>query len=168
LADGTYNLVVVNHRSRESLEIFLLVQDGLVPRVVWKGCIVLPPPASGNSVAALPNNAGYIATNFLQRSDPHFLQEMENGTPTGNVLKWTPQNGWSEFTPQRFSGPNGVEVTADGKWLFINEWSDYKIWRYPLEGGEPPATIYLDFLPDNLRRTDKGSIFSRWPKCRPG
>jgi hypothetical protein len=115
LADGTYNLVVVNHRGRESLEIFHLVQDGLAPRAVWKGCIVLPPPSSGNSVAVLPNNAGYIATNFLQRSDPHFLQEMENGTPTGNVLKWTPQDGWSEFTPQRFSGPNGVEVTADGK-----------------------------------------------------
>jgi hypothetical protein len=27
-----------------------------------------------------------------------------------------------------------------------------------LEGGEPPATIHLEFLPDNLRRTDKGSI----------
>jgi len=158
LADGSYNLLVVNHRGRESIEIFHLDQSESIPRATWRGCVILPGSASGNSVAPLPNGQGYVVTNFLQKDDPNYLQSMENGTSTGNVLKWTPAGGWAPIVPQRFSGANGLEVTPDGKWFFVSEWSDYKIWKFALRGGDPPQTIHLDFLPDNLRLTDRGTI----------
>ena len=158
LVDGSYDLIAVNHRDRESIEIFHLDQSMPVPRAIWRGCVVLPGTASGNSTAPLPNHGGYVVTNFLQKDDPHYLQSMENGTATGNVLKWTPAGGWSPVSPQQFSGANGAEITPDGKWLFINEWSDYKVWKISLKGDLPPRAIHLDFLPDNLRLTERGTL----------
>ena len=158
LADGSYDLIAVNHRSRESIEIFHLDQSAPVPRAVWRGCAVLPGAASGNSVTPLPDHAGYVVTNFLQKDDPHYLQSMENGTATGNVLKWTPAGGWSPISAQQLSGANGAEITPDGRWLFVSEWSDYKVWKFSLGDDTSPQSIHLDFLPDNLRLTERGTI----------
>jgi hypothetical protein len=44
------------------------------------------------------------------------------------------------------------------KWLFISEWSDYKVWKISLNGDSPPRAIHLDFLPDNLRLTEQGTL----------
>ena len=158
LADGSYDLIAVNHRGRESIEIFHLDQTTPVPHAVWHGCVLMPGAASGNSVTPLPNHGGYVVTNFYRKDDPHYLQSMENGTATGNVLKWTPGGGWSPVSPQQFSGANGAEITPDGTWLFVSEWSDYKVWKLALNGDAPPRAIHLDFLPDNLRLTGRGTI----------
>jgi hypothetical protein len=158
LADGSYDLMSINHHGRESVEIFHLDQGTPVPRAIWRGCVLMPGAASGNSVAPLPNHAGYVVTNFYQKDDPHYLQSMENGTATGNVLKWTPASDWSPVLPQRFSGANGAETTPDGRWLFVSEWSDYKVWKLSLDNDVPPQSIHLDFLPDNLRLTGRGTI----------
>lgn len=157
LPDGGYNLLSVNHRGRESIEFFHVVRDGVVPHVVWIGCVVLPAGSSGNSVTSLPGG-GMVVTDFIHKPNLHFLDDMENGTETGGVLKWTPETGWSEFTPMKMSGANGAAVTPDGKWLFISEWSDYKIWKFALDGSAAPKSIHLSFLPDNLRLTDSGTI----------
>jgi len=157
LPDGGTNIVSVNHRGRESIEYFHIAQDGAAPHAVWIGCVVLPAGSSGNSVAPL-SGGGLIVTDFIHKPNPRFLQDMENGTETGSVLKWTPEAGWSEFSPIKMSGANGATITPDGKWLFISEWSDYKIWKFALDGSVSPQSIHLNFLPDNLRLTDKGSI----------
>ncbi len=130
---------------------------GPVPHAVWVGCVVMPAGAGGNSITPLPGG-GLIETDFIHKPNPHFLDDMENGAQTGGVLKWTPEAGWTEFTPIKMSGANGATVTPDGKWVFISEWSDYKIWKFALDGSVPPQSIHLNFLPDNLRLTDKGAI----------
>jgi hypothetical protein len=157
LPDGSYNVMSVNHHGRESIEYFHIVDDGPVPHAVWTGCVVLPAGAGGNSITPLPGG-GMIATDFIHKPNPHFLQDMENGIETGGVLKWTPEAGWSEFTPIKMSGANGATITPDGKWVFISEWSDYKIWKFAMDGSVPPQSIHLNFLPDNLRLTEKGAI----------
>jgi len=158
LADGSYDLMSINHHGRESVEIFHLDQSTPAPRAIWRGCVLMPGAASGNSIAPLPNHAGYVVTNFYQKDDPHYLQSMDNGTATGNVLKWAPTTGWSPVSSQQFSGANGAEITSDGKWLFVSEWSDYKVWKLSLNENTPPQSVHLDFLPDNLRLTDRGTI----------
>ncbi len=158
LADGSFDLISVNHHGRESIEIFHLDQSTAVPRAIWRGCVLMPGAASGNSVAPLPGHDGYIVTNFFQKDDLHYLQSMENGTATGNVIMWTPAGGWSPVSAQQFSGANGAEITPDGKYLFVSEWSDYKVWKLSLNGEVAPRSIHLDFLPDNLRLTDRGTI----------
>jgi hypothetical protein len=57
-----------------------------------------------------------------------------------------PNTPWSDF----------ATVSSDGKWV-ISEWSDCKIWKFALDGSVPPRSIHLNFLPDNLRLTDKGT-----------
>jgi hypothetical protein len=155
--DGGYNVISVNHRGRESIEFFHILEDAAAPRAEWIGCIILPAGASGNSVTPLPGG-GMIVTDFIHRPNPHFLDDMENGTETGGVLKWTPQEGWTQFTSIKMSGANGATVTPDGKWAFISEWSDYKIWKFAMDGSEAPRSIHLNFLPDNLRLSDQGTI----------
>jgi hypothetical protein len=155
--DSGYNVISVNHRVRESIEFFHILGDVGAPRAEWIGCVVLPPGASGNSVASLPGG-GMIVTDFIHKPNPRFLEDIENGTETGGVLKWTTQEGWTQFTPIKMSGANGAAVTPDGKWVLISEWSDYKIWRFAIDGSEPPRSIHLNFLPDNLRLADDGTI----------
>jgi len=156
-ADGSYDVLSVNHRGRESIEYFHIMRASPSPRAVWVGCVVLPAGAGGNSVTPLPGG-GLIVTDFIHKPNPRFLQDMENGTETGGVLKWTPDGGWSDFSTIKMSGANGAVVTDDGKWAFISEWSDYKIWKFALDGSAAPQSIHLNFLPDNLRITKKGTI----------
>jgi hypothetical protein len=155
--DGSLEIISVNHRGRESIEFFHVDARAPVPGLTWVGCVVLPKDSSGNSVTELPDG-GLIVTDFIHKPNPDFLQDMENGLATGGVLKWTPGSGWSTFTPISMSGANGAAVAPDGDWLFVSEWSDYKIWKFSLTGNTPPRSIHVNFLPDNLRLTDRGTI----------
>jgi hypothetical protein len=155
--DGDFNVISVNHRGRESIEFFHILGGVTPPRAEWIGCLILPSGASGNSVSPLPDG-GIIVTDFIHKPNPHFLDDMENGTETGGVLKWTSREGWTQFTPIKMSGANGAAVTPDGRWVFISEWSDYKIWKFATDGSAPPRSIHLNFLPDNLRLTEHGTI----------
>jgi hypothetical protein len=157
LSDGSFELLAVNHGGRESVEVFQIKMDAPVPRASWRGCVVLPANASGNGVAALPGG-GFVVTNFLDKSDPNYLQKMGAGDITGDILKWVPGAGWSEAVQQKFSGANGVAISRDGRWLFVSEWSAYRVWRFALHDAAKPKSIHLDFLPDNLRLTDSGSV----------
>ena len=55
-------------------------------------------------------------------------------------------------------GDNGVEVTADGKWLFVNAWPQKRVLRYRRGSGEAPVSVSLDFLPDNLHWAPDGRL----------
>ncbi|MBU3078786.1 SMP-30/gluconolactonase/LRE family protein [Sphingomonas sp. XMGL2] len=156
-ADGSFELLVVNHGGRESIEAFDVTLGDEGPQARWTGCIVLPAGASGNGVVALPDGS-IIVSKFLDKADPDFLDKMVNGQSTGNVLMWKPGKGWSNALKQDFSGANGVAVSADGRWLFVAEWSARKLWRFPLRDRSAPKSVAVDFLPDNLRLTDRGTI----------
>jgi hypothetical protein len=167
---------VVNHGGRESIEVFELDASGKLPSVTWIGCVVYPDKASGNGVVGLPDG-GFITTNFHDPKDKDAFQKMGARQITGNVLEWHPTSGWTPLPDSAASGPNGIVLSSDGKWLYVAGWPDQQVVRFERTGYKwtKRDTILTGILTDNLRWMNDGSLLaagqdSKMPDvftCRP-
>ena len=76
--------------------------------------------------------------------------------------EWTPGSGWKTVAGTEASGPNGIEASPDGKWIWVATWPTREVVRVLAkpEGTDPKrAVVKLDFLPDNLRWGDDGWLW---------
>ena len=158
IEDGRYLLYVVHHGFRESIEFFEIdTRDRDTaerPSMVWVGCVVAPESVLLNSVSPLPSG-GFVTTGLS-------LQRDAGGTRvgTGVVWEWHPVDGWT-IVPGSESpgGPNGIEASADGNWLYVNLHSGAQLMR--LSRGRTPferEVVDLSFYPDNIRWQTDGSL----------
>jgi hypothetical protein len=160
-ASGIHRLYAGHSGSRSSVEVFEIDARGYLPTIVWIGCVIYPTGVAFNSVTSLPDN-GIVGTN-LNRSGsgaaitgmtPEAIKRrarLVSGKPTGELWEWAPSVGWTKVPGSEASGPNGVEASPDGKWLYFNEWGRKRVVR--LSRGRTPVDrqyVELGFLPDNL------------------
>lgn len=147
-------LYVVNHGGRESIEFFDLTLKP-VPMLRWAGCAVFPAGAFGNGVAAMPDGTLY-ATNMGR--------PLSGGAPVsemgGDVLSWHAARGWRSVPDSAIVAPNGIVATPDGKQLYVASWSAGAVVAISTDGETARRTLQLDLLPDNLRWSDRGTIFA--------
>ncbi|MEE2638691.1 MAG: hypothetical protein VYE68_15825 [Acidobacteriota bacterium] len=139
--DAVHTLYVVHHGNRESIEVFE-VNTSARPTMTWVGCVVAPEPLGLNGVVALPDG-GFAATS----------------PRTGDVWEWTAERGWSRVPGSEDTAPNGLEVSADGRFLYVAGWAEEKLTR--LSRGRIPVqkdVIDLGFRPDNLRMSLDGAV----------
>lgn len=163
---GMATVYAVNHGGRESVEIFRL--EAAKNSAQWVGCVLMPEGANGNAVAALPRGGGFVVTKFMDTRDKQGFQHIMAGAVTGVVYRWTPGKGFSEVPGTRLSGDNGVVVSHDGKWVFINAYGSNEIYRVPLAGKSGTQRVKLDFHPDNLRWAPDGTLFDTGQFIEPG
>lgn len=82
---------------------------------------------------------------------------------TGRVLRHDSATGETKLVAKGLSFANGIALSADERWLFVNETGKCRIWRLPVaalaldvaNGPAGGATILIDNLPgypDNLMR----------------
>ena len=138
--DGVHTLYVVRHGARESVEVFEIDARGEAPAATWVGCAVAPDGVGLNSVSALPDG-GFVATNF-QRS-------------TGELWEWQPDSGWTEVPGSATAGPNGIEASPDGRWLYIGGWGTQSLIR--LSRGQTPVVV--DSV-DNVHWAPDGTLLA--------
>lgn len=154
--DGRWALYVVNHARRESIEMFELQQAGSSWQLVWRGCEIGTHPY--NDVAILPDG-GFVGTQPLA-----FLRSGEKITRdtgvTGYVARWTPGKGETEIRGTRMSFPNGVIVSPDGRFMYVNEFLAGHVLKYDLKQGKLLKSTSVDFLPDNLTWSGDGTMLS--------
>ncbi len=155
-APGRLTVYAINHGGRESVEIFRL--NARQAAAEWIGCVLLPPGANGNAIAVLKDGS-FAVTKFLDTGDKQGMQHIMAGKITGAVYLWTPGKGFSEVPGSQLSGDNGVTVSRDQKWLFINAYGTRKIYRVPLAGQGAAKSVEVDFNPDNLRWAPDGKLF---------
>ena len=165
--EGLYHLYVVHHGLRESIEVFEIdtryqgaVSVSPVPGFSWIGCVIAPEGITLNSVSPLPNG-GFVATApFVpDLADPQ--QGIAQGAVSGMVYEWTPADGWTAVPGSESPGPNGIEASPDGEWLYVNLWSAGQVLR--LSRGREPLemqTVDLGFFPDNIRWQEDGSLLT--------
>jgi sugar lactone lactonase YvrE len=152
---SVHTVYVVHHGYRESIEVFEVDTRQTPPTFTWIGCVVAPATAAFNSVSPLPEG-GFAATNPNRRgaanSDP---------TNTGEIWQWNAKEGWRIIPGSEGQGPNGIEVSRDGKWLYVNLWPARRIMRLS-RGQTPPVKEFVDvqFQPDNIRWQADGSLFA--------
>ena len=140
-ADDVHTLLVVHHGPRESIEAFEVDAGNDPPSLAWVGCAVAPEGANLNSVVALPEG-GFATTSF-----------------GAGVWEWHTDSGWELLPQSEDTAPNGIEVSADGQFVYIAGWAEEKLTR--LSRGVTPVqkdVIELGFRPDNLRMALDGSV----------
>jgi len=159
--NGVHKLYVVLHGPRESIEVFEVDARKGTPTLTWVGCAVAPMPIGLNSVRWLPDG-GFIATNFLPRGgDPEAFKRLQGGERNGELWEWHTASGWQKVPGSEASGANGIEISDDGRTLYVAAWGSQSFFRLS-RGQATPAReeVKLGFMVDNIRWAADGSILA--------
>jgi DNA-binding beta-propeller fold protein YncE len=151
-------LYVVNHGGREAVEIFDVDLSQGRPQFAWTGCLVAPKGSWPDAVALLPDG-GLVVTSMKDPTDPETNNKLLKGAPMGWIKEWHPGKGWTDIPgTEAFSSPNGVVVSSDGKYIFVNLSAGTQTARVT-RGQIPPKVDYADTggLPDNVRWSASGT-----------
>ncbi len=160
----SFEIYAVNHGGRESVEVFDLTLKDDFPAVTWKGSVPTPDGMRGNSVAPLSD--GFLVTIPMTENNVGTFIDFLKGKPTGAVYRWTAEKGYQKVPGGRLAGNNGIAVSPDEKWAFINEYSNRSVTRISLvDEQEDPVTATLSFLPDNIRYSNDGSLLVTGQDC---
>lgn len=160
--NSVHRLLVVAHGGRESIEVFELDARPATPVLTWIGCAVAPDPIGLNSVRWLADG-GFIATNFLARNiDADRRAKMLAGEKNGELWEWHAAGGWKKMAGSEASGANGIEISADGKWLYVAAWGSQTFFRMPRDGqaSSKREEISLGFRVDNIHWARDGSLLA--------
>jgi hypothetical protein len=150
--NGAHTVFVVHHGNRESIEVFELDARPATPTLSWIGCAIAPDPIGLNSVVGLPDG-GFVTTNFIARGvDAAVRTRMMGGEANGELWEWHTSSGWQKVPGTELAGPNGIEMSKDGRWLYIAAWGSQSVIR--MSRGQ--TTVKKDSVPvgfrvDNLR-----------------
>jgi len=156
-----HTLFVVHHGNRESIEVFEFDARAKPPTLSWVGCAVAPDPIGLNSVVGLPDG-GFITTNFSPRgSDAAARGRMMAGEKNGELWEWHPDSQWKKVPGSEEAGPNGLEISNDGKTLYVGGWGSQSVIRLSL--GQSPVkreSVSVGFRVDNIRWAPDGTLLA--------
>lgn len=162
---GLYTLYAVHRGKRESIEVFNLDPRGKTPTLTWVGCVVAPNDwVRLNSVVGLPEG-GLAATNLRAREGSAQFedsrQKLAAGENNGFIWEWHTGKGWTQVPGSEGSGLNGIEVSKDGKWFYVDGWGNKTFFRLS-RGDNPPRrdTIAVGFRIDNVKWAPDGMLIA--------
>lgn len=181
--NSVHRVYAVHHGPRESVEVFELDARGDAPTGKWLGCAVAPDATFNlNSVVGLPDG-GFIVSSFSHRGvgGPDAFARMAKGEVSGELWEWHPGGNWEKVPGSETAGPNGIELSRDGKWLYIAGWGSQAFSRLSRGGSGAPKrdSVSLGFRLDNARFAPDGTIYvagqteseackDQLPPCRQG
>lgn len=156
---GTFT-VFGSHLGARSVDVFEVDVTGNVPTATWVGCVNSPEPIALNGVVPIPGG-GFIGTNWLGRGEAGrgFRPQMEQGAISGELWEWHTATGWVKVPGSEGAGNNGVELSKDGKMIYVAEFGTKSFYR--ITRGVTPPTIDklpLGFRPDNVHWTPDGML----------
>jgi DNA-binding beta-propeller fold protein YncE len=152
---GEWQLYVVNHNVRESMEMFELQPEGAGWKLVWRGCVLAEQPY--NDVSALPDGS------FVATRPTAIVKEGQNlfaGEPSGNVAVWTAAAGEQVLPGSEYGYPNGVMVSPDGLFAYVSGWTTRSFHKYDLVNKQEVGKADFTFMPDNLTWTPDGKLLA--------
>jgi len=158
--NNVHRLFVVGHGGREAIEVFELDARPATPALTWIGCAVAADPIGLNSVRGL-SDGGFITSNFLPRGGTQAAtQKMMAGEKNGELWEWYTASGWKKVPGSEAAGANGLEMSADGKTLYVAAWGSQSFFRLSRGSAPKRDEIPLGFRVDNIRWARDGSILA--------
>ena len=157
---GVHTLYVVHHNRRESVEVFELDARVDPPQLTWVGCAVAPAGENLNLNSVVPRpEGGFAATSFRPMGGA--IEPIIRGEISGAIWEWDADSGWNKVPGSDTAGPNGLEISRDGRWYFIGGWGPQALIRLsrgrtPVERDEVP----VGFRIDNLRMAPDGTVLA--------
>ena len=153
-----YDLFITSHGAREAIEMFELDLSSDSASLKWTGCVPLDESIMHNSVAIL-NDGGFVTTQFMTWSGG--LESVVSGQARGSVVEWHPAGAPSIMDGTELSGPNGIAVSDDEKYMYVAAIGTRTITRFDLtKGNERAVSRVLDSNPDNLRWGSAGKLLT--------
>jgi hypothetical protein len=138
LADGRWRYLVVNHGGRESVELFELLGDGNSSELAWRGCVPAGPETFMNDVVGM-SNGDLIYTRMFHNSNQLEKLLSALGKNTGDVWRWNRRSGLRLLPGTDANQPNGIEIAADERHVFVNMYFTGELWKVDVETGEVVA-----------------------------
>jgi hypothetical protein len=86
---------------------------------------------------------------------------MMAGQNNGEVWEWHASTGWKTVPGSEGAGPNGLEISKNGKWLYIGGWGSQSFIR--LSRGQTPIkkdSVPVGFRLDNIRWAPDGMLLA--------
>jgi len=145
---NVFDLYITSHGAREAIEAFTLDLGEGIAELTWKGCVLLDDAIMHNSVAIL-DDGGFVTTQFMN---------WEAGigavfaSPNGGVLEWHPGAEPTLIEGTMLTGPNGIAVSEDGRYIFVASFGSRELVRF--DRSSDPVTsesVELDIVLDNVR-----------------
>jgi hypothetical protein len=159
-ANGRPTLYAVAHGARESIEVFDVEAAGAKPTLTWKGCVPMPQGLAANSVASFADG-GLVATVLLMPGKT-FADSIAR-KPTGAVYEWAPgKHDFELIRGSELPGNNGIEVSGDGKEIFVVSSGLQTIVAFVHENPTKQlgTTQPLPFTPDNVHMAPNGHLLT--------
>ena len=155
--DGRLQLLVVQHGSREAVELFEVMGAGTDWRVEWRGCVLAPPNAYLNGVAGV-SNGDFYTTKYLPTETPIDLTKEIPRSNTGYVYAWSQ----SDTSYRKIGGtdgimPNGIATSPDGRFIYVNMAAEHSVRKFEVATGRELGRVAVD-MPDNSHWGPDGRI----------
>ena len=157
--DGRFQLLVVNHGGREAVEFFELHMPDETWLARWKGCALPPEDPFINDVAGL-NDGGFVVTQMWNKQTPfeEVAAKLIAGEKIGWVWHWDPATGFSRVPDSEEMMPNGIAVSRDNQFLFVNIYMGNKTIKLNRITGEKLGEFEVR-RPDNVPLDQEGNLW---------
>ncbi|MFT5482168.1 MAG: sugar lactone lactonase YvrE [Halieaceae bacterium] len=138
LEDGSWRYLVVNHGAREAVEIFELTHSQEQYTLSWRGCVMAAAETLMNDVVGLTNGDVVYSKMY---SGAGMISDIKTllGFSSGELWHWNSQTGLKSLPATRASMPNGLEISADNRYVFANMYMEGEVWKVDLDSGEVVA-----------------------------
>jgi arylesterase/paraoxonase len=162
--DGTLTLMAINHRSdgSSSVDIFdVVAKPGGAIALTEMGSIRSELLVSPNAIAAFDADRFYVTNDHASTTAFGRMLDDDLALPRANVLYF--DGTVFRLVADRLVFPNGVVLSADGKYLYVTESYSRRLDTYerePISGRlDPAGTLAIPSNLDNLRRDAAGNLW---------
>lgn len=148
--DGRFQLAIVNHGGRESVEMFEVLNTNDQYALEWRGCVVPTDGIYMNDVA-LMHNGGFVASHMFDKHAPKVfgmstgIWKSQMGMDTGYVFEWLPTASETFRVLAESHGPfiNGIQLSADDKIVFANVYAGSEIRKLDRASGKKLGSAHV-------------------------
>ena len=152
--DGRWQLAVVNHGGRESVELLELLTGGAL---AWRGCVLAPQDGYFNDLVLLRDGGFWVTHMFPKGSGLWSFVKSGFGMNTGWVYAWSPVAGFSKLPGSDAPFPNGIEKSPDERYAYVNSYSSQGLRKIEAATGKIVAARELTRL-DNSTWAGNGRL----------
>ncbi len=157
--DGHWQLFVVNHAGRESIELFeLLESPGQAPSLAWRGCALAPGQVAFNDVAGFADGS-FLATHMADHDAGlgTVLRVLVFGADSGEVYRWRSGEGFRAVPGTSGQYPNGITLSPDERYFYLNEYFPGLVHKHDARSGERLGSVAVN-MPDNSTYSPGGRL----------